>query len=362
MYNAADSMIRAFQLGLAERRAAQDQAAEEDRRKIEMDLLQHRIKQMKLEERIKTWDMNVKGAQAEAAAFEGLPEAEMASAGRLRGVPARDLSQTVAGLMPSAPGQMTGTPLAAGPPPAALAAVRANQPLAVAPVMQPGFQDAEAGIDVAAVPIRVKTREQQIADARTAAQLKAESEPYTLNAGQRRFVGGQQIAAAPEDPMEARRVAVQEKANKLGWAQLNFQIEKETDLVRKGVGQWLSEQLVGLEEKASPDAKSLAVYEESWDEDQQKHTRPLPTPRLTPKQKETQQLQLVNSARRQLGMKSFTKLPPDPGLWLPLGENMAPAGMVRMQAPDGTISDVAESMVAHYKARGATVIERPTRR
>jgi hypothetical protein len=91
IYNAGQSMIRAFEAGLAERRAGERQQWEDEDRKLQQEILQNQLKQMKLTEKLKVHAANVAGQEALAKSMEGLPESEMAAAGQLQGLPSQDL-------------------------------------------------------------------------------------------------------------------------------------------------------------------------------------------------------------------------------------------------------------------------------
>lgn len=347
--NAADSMIRAYQTGLMERRAEEDQAAEQERKKIEMDLLKHRIQQMKLEERIKAWDMNVKGAEAQAKSFEGLPEAQMAQEGMLQGTPATDLSQVVAGMMPAAPGQMTGQPVApATPPPAALSAVQANQPLAPRPIMAPGFQDAAAGINVPSIALRPKSREQLEADARSAAALKAETEGTTLSYGQKRYVGGKLVAEGGVDPMDAEtarhnkemeRIQRMDTANKAAESKGAI-----TAAIRQRAAEVLYNNLITAETAFAPDPKVQADYEETvqmWEMSDPKTRGAAPTPpktRMPVAQLQARKLSAINAYRASLQLPKLSAVPPD---WTFEGEVVANEAAAGIPAPAGAAAPVA---------------------
>ena len=387
--NAGESMIRAFQMGLNEKRAEQDQVAEQERKKIEMDLLKHRIQQMKLEERISAWDMNVKGAEAQAKSFEGLPEAQMAQAGMLDGTPARDLSQTIAGLMPSAQGNLQSqaagpvlSPVAPPAPPAALAAVQANQPLPTRPVMTPAFSDPATGRSVPSIALRPRTREQITQDTRDAAELKASTEPFNLGYGQKRFVNGKLVAEGGEDPSDAITREHYERQDKIEAAKVR-QAEAQgkqyiTATVRQAAAKDLYDNINALEIAYSPDPKDVAIREaeaadwEMMPPDKRVGPKPRPVPnRMSPTQLASRKLAAINSYRSQLQLPAYTSLPTEWDINAEVGANPADGSpatpqapgapepppnendMVQMVSPTGTVKSVPKADVAFYESYGA---------
>lgn len=182
IYNAGEDLIRAFQAGLSERHAAEALARQAEDRQIEKELLKDRLARMRTEEKFQQWQRQRQATIQNVDLMSGQPEAQVPAA-QLEGLSARDLSQVTAGY----PGQQS----EAMP-------VAANQPLPMAPVTVPGFAD----LGIADVAVRPQTLEQILAGRIADARLKASQESYTLNAGDRRFRGDQQIAegAPREEP------------------------------------------------------------------------------------------------------------------------------------------------------------------
>jgi len=324
--SAADGMIRAFQMGLMEKRAAEDQVAEQERKKIEVDLLQHRVKQMKLEERIRTWDMNVKGAQAKAQSMEGLPTAEMPEAQR-PGQESKDLSGVMSGLMPSAQQAQT-----LAPAPTMVAPIPANQPMPrPQAIVQPGFVDAESGINIAPIDLRPQTREQQDASLVRGARLKESVTPRTLTYGQKVVMDGKVIAAnTDQDPRDIETVRHNKAIEAEGRAREGRMGRESKDFITATIAQKAAQDLYAnldaIEAAFAPDPKAMEAYQASleiWNNPTAEELKARtaaskppqpPNPRLTAVQLEAKKLSAVNSYRAQMHLPKLSRLPPD---WTP---------------------------------------------
>lgn len=385
-YSAADGMIRAFQMGLNERRAKEDQAAEQERKKIEVDLLQHRVKQIKLAERIEAWDFNVKGKEAQAKSFEGLPEAEMDKAGMMEGLPSRDLSQSIVGLMPSAqasqPPVAGAFPPAPQPQPVAGVPIAANQPRSVRPVMTPAFNDPESGRSAPSIALRPRTKEQLDRAVRDAADLKNQTEAVTLGPNQKRFVGGKLVAEGGEDPSDAITKAHYERMDaieKAKAAQAAAQGKSYiTATIRQSAAKDLYDNIDALETAFAPDPKDVVIREaeaadwEATDPAKRVGTKPRPVPnRMSPSQLESRKLAAINSYRSQIGLPSYQRTPPDwsvdkeiaanppdgaSGAQLDPGVPPPPPNendMVMMVSPTGETKNVLKTDVEFYESYGA---------
>jgi hypothetical protein len=315
-------MIRSYMAGVAVRQSREKQEAEQERNKIEMDLLQHRIKQMKLAERIEAWKMNVEGAESQAKSMEGLPMAEMPAAFR-PGLESTDLSQVVSGMTPS------GRNAQALAPPMPVAPITANQALPPPQqVMRPGLDIPEAGISVPAAPIRIRTKEQQDADVQREAALKASVTGQKLGYGEKFFLGNKVVAEnTTQDPRDAETVRHNKAIEAEGRAREGRLGRESKDFITATIAQKAAQDLYAnldaIEAAFAPDPKAMEAYQASleiWnnptDEELKARTaaskppRP-PQPRLTEAQLEAKKLAAVNSYRAQMHLPKALTLPPE---------------------------------------------------